>query len=167
MDRLSHLTAHNIVVLFVTAEDKWKRWRVGPLIKLAFWSRLRALKRNFPTDQMLCSNVGIYWSIQKVEDDNVLPIDTVSNLVFWSRRVNKFELLHTYCLHIATITKPSNLHLIKWLQFSWFTSSSMGTYVKTIFGVHSLCTACQTHTYLVEMFGKWKELFSVNIDIFS
>ena len=83
------------IVMFVwRGEDKWKRWRVGPLIKLAFWSRLRALKRNFPTDQMLCSNVGIYWSIQKVEDDNVLPIDTVSNLVFWSCQVNKLEPWH-------------------------------------------------------------------------
>ena len=43
---------------------------------------------------MLCSNVGIYWSIQKVEDDNVLPIDTVSNLVFWSCQVNKLEPWH-------------------------------------------------------------------------
>ena len=43
-------------------------------------------------------------------------IDTVSNLVFWSHQVNKLEPLG-YCLHFATITKPSCLHLNDRLNF--------------------------------------------------
>ena len=43
----------------------------------------------------------------------------VSNLVFWSRQVNKLEPWQIVYLHYATITKPSNLHSIDRLQFPW------------------------------------------------
>ena len=52
----------------------------------------------------------------------LFSIDTVSNLVFWSRLVNKLEPLHIVYI-MQQMTKPSNLHLIDRLQFPWLTAS--------------------------------------------
>ena len=49
-------------------------------------------------------------------------IDTISNLVFWSRLVNKLE--HWDIVYIMQqMTKPSNFLLIDRLQFPWLTVS--------------------------------------------
>ena len=59
----------------------------------------------------------------KINTKYIMPIDTVSNLVFWSRLVNKLEHWHIVYI-LQQMTKPSNLHLIDRLQFPWLTASN-------------------------------------------
>ena len=54
-------------------------------------------------------------------------IDTVSNLVFWSRLANKLEPWYdVYMFTLFNKTKHSNLNLIDRLQFPWLKVSIIG-----------------------------------------
>ena len=57
-----------------------------------------------------------------------------SNLVFWTRRVNKLE---PWCI-VATITKPANLHSIDRLQIPWSTAPTICSSIDDTFMATSM-----------------------------